>query len=95
MTISEIRARMRARGSHWWDLSSMTFFGTGVESEVIEGSGGIYFVTSEKPPVGDAPRRYSVRRFDPERCAIDTVGDFCGHDTLSSAVRAAACAAYT
>jgi len=74
-TINEIQAEMSAAGSHWWDKGSMRYFGTRAGEQVYHGSGGIYFVTSEKPPHG--PRAYSVRQYKPDTHYIDTVGEFC------------------
>lgn len=74
-TINKIQDEMNRSGSHWWDRDSMRFFGTRVSEKVYQGSGGVYFVTSEKPPHG--ARSYSVRRYDPAEKSIDTVGEFC------------------
>ena len=84
MTIKEIE---RKTGGHWWDKSSMRFFGTRVHEAVYEGPGGVFFVTSERPPHG--PRRCSVREFvlEPEegqaphhvKGSIETRGEFCAY----------------
>jgi hypothetical protein len=49
----------------------MRFFNTRLESGLI---GGKYFITSERYDE-NRPRRYSVRRADPDG-TIDTVGEF-------------------
>lgn len=77
--INLIQTAMRNDGSHWWDRGSMRFFGTRASREVYQGSGGVYFVTSEQPPHG--PRGYTVRQFVPESCDIRTVGELCGYKT--------------
>ena len=75
MTINEIEKAVIASGSHWFDVDTMAFFGTRVRPVVYEGIGGIFFVTSEKPP--ESPRRYSVRQYFADTNKISTVGDFC------------------
>lgn len=72
--VDVIRDEMMADGSHWWDKSSMRYFGTRVGDQVYQGEGGVFFVTSEKSPYG--PRAYSVRQYKPETKEIDTVGGF-------------------
>lgn len=73
-SISVIKAAAHAAGSHWFDKSSMRFFRSRILPEVYTGKGGIYFVTSEEGPYG--PRRYSIRKFDPETADIGTFGPF-------------------
>lgn len=75
-TIDDIRCQMVANGSHWWDADTMRFFKLRVHPRVYQGSGGIYFVTSEKGPSG--VRACSVRRFNPEQDLrdVETVGAF-------------------
>ena len=46
-------------GRHWFDKDTMKFFGTRLPQTGYNGEGGLYFVSSEKPPHG--PRRYTVR----------------------------------
>lgn len=74
-TINKIQDEMNAAGSHWWDRGSMRWFGTRASEQVYQGKGGIYFVTSEKPPHGG--RKFSVRKYNPEAKDIDTIGEFC------------------
>lgn len=74
-TINRIQSEMTASGSHWWDKDTMRFFGTRVSAQVYQGPGGVYFVTSEKPPHGK--RSYSVRQYHPRTKDVDTVGEFC------------------
>lgn len=73
-TINDIQTAMRQNGSHWFDPDTMRFFKSRVLSTVYQGSGGIYFVTSECGPSGH--RAYSVRKFTPETFDISTVGEF-------------------
>jgi hypothetical protein len=80
-TIDAIRSAMQASGSHWFDPDTMRFFKSRVLEPCYQGPGGVYFVTTEKPPYG--PRRASVRQFDPELMKITTIGTFC---SLSNSV---------
>lgn len=61
-------------GRYWFTPDSMRFFDTRLETPLYERSGGVYFMTSEKPPHG--PRIFSVRRFDIRDSAVDNIGDF-------------------
>jgi len=72
-TVNRIKDAVRAAGSHWFDPDTMKFFGTRVLSEVYQGPGGIYFVTSDH--TFDRQRRYTVRSFNPESADIGTVGE--------------------
>lgn len=61
--------------SHWFDKSSMRFFNSRVaDMGYLDGRGGALFTSSEKGPNG--VRAYSIRRYDPKRCGIETVGKF-------------------
>ena len=78
-TMAQIRACNRERGQHWFERGTMRFFNSRVGRSVYQGPGGVYFVSSEKfePSSGPAfPRKYSVRKFNPKDCSVDTVGDF-------------------
>lgn len=66
---------MSENGSYWWDRDTMKFFATRLESEAFQGTGGIFFVTSEQPPRGG--RHCNVRKFNPESLRISTIGEFC------------------
>lgn len=72
--INMIEQEMTAAGSHWWDRSSMRFFRCRVNDQVYQGTGGVYFVTSEK--YSDEPRKYTVRQYNPATKEVNTVGDF-------------------
>ncbi len=74
-TIAQIKRDMRAAGSHWFDKHTMAFFKSQIDQNVYQGPGGIYFVSSEKPPHGS--RRYSVRQYLPDKQSIQTIGEFC------------------
>ena len=71
----------------WFSPDTLRFFRSRVGSKVYEGPGGVYFVTSEQGPHG--PRRWSVRRFLPDKGAVDTVGEFQAYQSLAGAYGAA------
>ena len=78
-TMAQIRACNRERGLHFFDRDTLRFFNSRVGRSVYQGPGGVYFVSSEQfePSSGPAfPRKYSVRKFHPKDCSVDTVGDF-------------------
>jgi hypothetical protein len=78
-TIPRIKAANRAAGFHWFDEDTLAFFDSRVEDAVYEGPGGVFFVSSEQFHGSDGdsgPRRWTVRRFDPETADIETVGPF-------------------
>lgn len=85
--VTTIQDEMTAAGSHWWEPSSMRFFGTRTCGPVYHGDNGIYFATSEQPPHG--PRAYTVRKYDPATKEIDTIGELCEYETRSRAITAA------
>ena len=86
MTIHEIERRTKG---HWWDKDTMRFFGTRAHGAVYEGPGGVFFVTSERPPYPYNVRRCSVREFvlEPEegqapyhvKGSVYTRGEFCAY----------------
>lgn len=85
-TVNSITEANRKAGYHWFDPDTMRCFGTRVLSEVYQGPGGVFFVTSDKQ--FDGSRGYTVRRFDPEGANIKTHGQLCGY-TKAGATAAA------
>jgi len=73
-SLLEIRKMMDASDSHWFDDDTLHFFKTRL-GKCYSGSGGTYFVTSEKPPHG--VRQHSVRQFHPKELRIETISGFC------------------
>jgi len=71
-TIIDIRRAHEAEGLYWFTPSSKRFFRSRIESQVYEGPGGIFFVSSSSNSTG-APRRYSIHQFDPATADISTV----------------------
>lgn len=77
-TMDEIKTACRVRGSHWFDPGTMRYFKCRILETVYQGSGGVFFVSSEKcsSMYNNHPRRYTVRKFNPESADIDTAGEF-------------------
>lgn len=88
-TINDIQAAMRARGSHWWDPDTMRYFGCRVSDAVLQGPGGIYFVTSEYTGFDRQGRGYTVRKFDPDTCDIANAESLNSYASRSGALNAA------
>jgi hypothetical protein len=74
MSVTEIQAAAKARGSHFFDRETMRFFRSRILPEIYKGSGGVYFVTSEQGPNG--LRRFTIRKFDPVTADIEAFGPF-------------------
>ena len=76
--ISRIKQSNRERGFHFFDSSTMRFFRSRVLSQTFEGKDAVYFVTSEQFVGSEctAPRKYTVRAFNPETADIRTVKPF-------------------
>lgn len=69
----------REHQGHWFTPSTKRFFRSRIGSQVYQGLGGIYFVSSEQfmGARGDSkPRRFTVRRYDPNTDQIETAGPF-------------------
>lgn len=80
--IEEVKTQNKRKGQHFFDASTMRFFGSRVGYRIY---GGCYFVTSEQDNYGGGSRRYTVRVA--YACGdIDTVGDFQAFDTHRQAV---------
>lgn len=71
MTKTELKAKVRATGSHFFDPDTMRFFNSKLIS-VYEGPSGVFFVTYEKGPHG--PGAYTIRTLRHD--GVSTVGDF-------------------
>lgn len=96
VSASEIRARAKSAGSHFFDPATMRFFSSRVHGDGIVGKGGrVYFVTSEqnKSPGYVGPRRYTLRVQKPDG-SIETHGEFQQFATLREANEAKFEAAY-
>lgn len=76
--MEDVKRRNAKLGNHWFEPSTLRFFGSRVHDSLYTAGDRAYFVTSEKPPHGR--RAYSVRRANPDG-SIDTVGEFCGFNT--------------
>ncbi|OGL47328.1 MAG: hypothetical protein A2W05_09810 [Candidatus Schekmanbacteria bacterium RBG_16_38_10] len=74
-SMDDIKMINRNKGHYFFSPDSMRFFRSRVGDSVYQGSGGIYFVTSEQFD-WKSPRLYTVRSFNPETGGINTVGEF-------------------
>jgi len=74
--IDDIKSANRVRGLHFFDRDSLRFFKSRIGSDVYQGPGGVFFVTSEQGPHDDSPRRYTVREFHPESGRVEKFGPF-------------------
>jgi len=84
LTMSDVKRKNKEAGLFWFSPTSMRFFKSRVESELI---GGKFFVSSEQFDE-DAPRLYSVREYHPKTHGIDTVGKFQAFKTCQDALDA-------
>jgi len=76
--IARIKRANAEHDFHFFDSSTMQFFRSRVLSQTFEGKGDVYFVTSEQFVGSEytAPRKYTVRAFNPETSDIRTVKPF-------------------
>jgi hypothetical protein len=81
-TIAELKALNEQNGGCWFGKGETAFFGTRIESGIIDGK---YFISSEQPPYG--PRQFTVRSFD-DAGSIGTVGEFGAYRNLREAKEA-------
>lgn len=94
-TVNSIKNAARAAGSHWFDPNTMRFFGTQVLPTVYQGPGGVYFVTKDDQFNRDLPKRYTVRRFNPETKDISTAGEVASLSKVAALKQAATLAGLT
>lgn len=86
MTIQEIKA---AYTGHFFDEATIKFFGSNVYADVFETAHGTFlFITSEKRPGSDDPRRFTVREYRPADDDIRTVGGFQAYRSKHMATKA-------
>lgn len=78
---------------HWFSPDAMRFFRSRVIDEVFCGTQNVYFVSSEQFD-HNSPRLFTLRVFNPETKAIDTIGEFQGYATRTQALTAALHAAF-
>lgn len=88
-SIEEVKRRAQLCGSPFFDKKTLSFFGSRVLADVFPSAHPkiTYFVTSEKRPRSDEPRRYTVRK--QVGCRIKTAGTFQQFKTAAAAKRAA------
>lgn len=69
---------------YFFNKDTMSFFNSRVGEDVYRGHNFVYFVTSEKNGY-NAPRFYTVRRFNCETRGIETVGNFQAYKSRNGA----------
>ena len=76
--ITRIKTANAQKGFHYFEPGTMRFFRSRVLSQTFEGKDAVYFVTSEQFVGSEytAPRKYTIRAFDPETADIRTVKPF-------------------
>jgi len=89
-TMAEVMVANERAGQFWFSPSTMRWFQSRVESELIDGR---YFVTSEQQPMGyeddePHPRLFTVRVVSDKGAHIETVGEFQQHATMDDALAA-------
>jgi len=85
VNMADVKRANKAAGGCWFSPSTMRFFGTRIETELITRGVSIrqVFVTSEQFD-DDSPRMYTIREALPTG-SIDTVGEFQQYSSLSDA----------
>lgn len=84
-SINQIIHEAVSAGSHFFDDSTMRFFGSRILPTIY---GGCYFITSERDNYRDSnPRFYTIRKYE-GGLKVETVGEFCQFKTRAQAVSA-------
>jgi hypothetical protein len=100
MNIENIKKSNAARGFHFFSPDTLRFFSSRIGTTVYgvwhfehknyaDQVGGQYFITSERNTMGDYPRLYTVRRFNPVTGNISTIGGFQAYKTSQGAAKRA------
>ncbi len=71
-TLTEVKKANAALGQHWFDKATLEFFDTRIETPL---NGGLVFITSEKAPGLEQPRRFTIRYVKADG-AVATLGEF-------------------
>jgi len=88
MTIDDIRRANAHAGKFFFSPGALRFFASRIGRTVYEGSGGVYFLTSEQFIASSGwrdARRYTVRQFHPATGDVDTTGQFNVHTQAQAA----------
>lgn len=95
VTMARVARHAQDHGSHWFDASTLAWFGSHAAAGPIIGADGrAWFVSSEQDRndsgmrAWNGARRFTVRAYDPIRARVETVGEFGEHATRASAYRA-------
>jgi hypothetical protein len=84
LTINEMKAMHEAKGGHWFEEGAMSFFNTTIETQPTKNN---IFITSEYMD-DPSDKKFSLRKFCPDTCMVDTLGDFREFDTITDARKA-------
>lgn len=86
-TIESIKTHNRNVNHYFFDTNTLRCFNSRILSDVYDGPGGVYFVTSEKQCslTYTYPRLYTVREYNPISGFISTKGNFPGFETARAA----------
>lgn len=88
--LSTVESVADAFGWHWFNPSTMRFFGTRLGSAYYqESTNRLYFTTSEKPPFGSRGYAVRVAYYTADGFRIETVGSVCDYATGQAARKAA------
>ena len=74
-SIDDIKRINENKGKFFFSPVAMRVFKSRVGNSVYQGTGGVYFITSEQFD-RISPRQYTVRQFDPKTGSIHTAGEF-------------------
>lgn len=86
-SITEMKEMHKAVGGEWFNKMSMRFFSTKIEAQPNKNN---IFITSEivNEFEKDCQRKYTLRRFNPTTCHIETIGEFFQYSTRAEAMEA-------
>ena len=80
-TIAEVKKANKSIGHHWFEASTMSFFNSVIETDLLHGR---FFITSERMEL-DMPKQYSIRCAQ-EDGSISTIGKRGEFNNLTSAM---------
>lgn len=80
-TLSEIKAAVKAKGSHWFDADTMRWHGTTIVA--MPNIANIFIAESNINPHGD--KGFFLHHFDAETDRIATLNDYQHYQTFAAA----------
>lgn len=85
LTEEEMRKLNQSAGYHFFDEETMSFFNSKIET--CPSDRYYLFITSEYSDKLDQPKRYTLRRFNPETYEVDNITEFHSIVSLEAARR--------